>query len=417
VRNNLANIEAEKSVLGCIMLDNSSLGAMPGLESRHFSSRANAHIFAVIERMAGENEQIDQLTLADRLSVRNELESVGGIAYIGSLTDHAVTARHAKQYAEIVKERFTAREMVTRLQKVLGDLQLGCNPADMSDELADLTHITQPDNVREVTLAEAFDDLESYQLGTRAGLVHTGFDALDRYSPAADELVIIAARPSTGKTALAIEMAERMSRRMPILFLSLEMSGRGIHFRRISYATGLGTLVLKQKSGLSADQYNRVSDAFGRMHENKNLHIFQGSFGLNDMVGLIRSEIARRGIGAFVVDHLGKVRLPGRLRHDIETGEITARLADLCKEHSVLGLVLHQLSRKSEDRDSKRPMMSDLRDSGRLEQDADHVWLLHRPSRYDDEAGNKLEVGIAKNRDGPIGMAELRYTDSGRVVE
>lgn len=406
------------AVLGAGLLDKECIRRVGGLQPEDFYYQKHRLIYAVLRDMARRGEPIDYLTVEDRLRATEKLEEIGGATYLSTLTDATPTLTNVEGYAAIVSEKGRARRLIAGMHELTKRIYEGETSSEVAPDLAKLLGIGTDGQYREYDAKEGYEDLEKYQSGEMPGLINVGFDCLDPYLPTCEELTLIAARPSIGKTALALEMAERIAERTrdgAVLFVSAEMSGQGITYRRVYYRTGVPTGRMRRKNGLYGDDHKRIADAFGEISES-NMKVYAGVFRPLDVGALIRAEAIRGGIKAVFIDHLGKLRFPRKERQDIEYGDVTETLASTAKELKIPIFLLHQLNRKVEGRESKRPTLADLRDSGRIEQDADNVWLLYRDNRYDTNAGDTFEIIVAKTRDGPIGVAEARFdVATGRI--
>ncbi len=410
------SVEAERAVLGAGLLDKECIRRVGGLQPEDFYYQKHRIIFTILRDMARRGEPIDYLTVEDRLRATEKLEEIGGSAYLSVLTDATPTLSNVEGYAAIVQEKGRARRLIAGSSDLIRRLYEGETSSEVAPDLAKLLGIGTDGKYHEYDARDGFEDLQKYQSGEMPGLLDVGFDCLEPYLPTCEELIMIAARPSMGKTALAIEMAERIAKRGDaVLFISAEMSGQGITYRRVYYRTGVPTIRMRRKNGLYGDEHERIANAFGEISESK-LKVYAGTFRPLDISALIRAEKIKDDIKAVFIDHLGKTKFPRKERQDVEYGDMTASLADTAKKIRVPIFLLHQLNRKVESREDKRPNLSDLRDSGRIEEDADKVWFLYRENRYNNNADDKFEIIAAKTRDGPTGVAEARFDPrTGRV--
>ena len=410
--------EAERAVLGSGLFDKECIRRVGGLQPEDFYRQSHRLIYTLMRDMAQRNETIDYLTVEDRLRATNHLEQVGGVTYIASLTDAVPTLAGVEAYASIIAEKGRARRLIAGMNELICRLYEGQSSDEIAPDLAKLLGIGTDGKYHRYNVNDGWADLEKYQTGEMPGLLDVGFRCMEPYLPTCEELVVIAARPSVGKTALAIELAERIAARgEAVLFISAEMSGRGITFRRAYYKTGISTGKMRRRNGLSVDEYNRMADVFGKIDKSK-LILYSGTFRPLDISALIRAEKSRSNIVAVFIDHLGKLRFPRKERQDIEYGDTTEMLASTSQDLQVTIFLLHQLNRDSEKRENKRPTLADLRDSGRIEQDADRVLLLHRENRYDKKVDDTFEIITAKAREGRTGVAEARFdVATGRILE
>uniref|UniRef100_A0A6M3LGS5 DNA 5'-3' helicase n=1 Tax=viral metagenome TaxID=1070528 RepID=A0A6M3LGS5_9ZZZZ len=410
--------EAERAILGACLIEPACITRVLDLDAMDFYRHANRDLFAALVDMSRSDTKVDYLTVENYLRDCGKLERVGGIEYICKLADDVPTLSGLQEYARIVSTKARARTLIAGMGEIQRRLFEGDDPDEMAPDLARFISIGTVGKYREYTIQDALADLEAYQSGEAPGLLNVGFDVLERYSPAMGELTVLAARPSVGKTALAVEMAERIARRGDaVLFLSLEMSGQGITFRRIYYDTGVPSSRLRRAGTMTDVDWSHTGAAMARMRDLP-VRLYSGVFRQMDLEAVIRAEKIRSNVRAVFIDHIGKVRLPRREPRVAELGVLTEGLAATAKELRVAVFALCQLNRQSEARDSKRPSLSDLRDSGEIEENADNTWLLYRESKYKEDADDTLEIIIAKARDGSTGIARARLDPkTGRISD
>jgi replicative DNA helicase len=400
--------EAERAVLGAVLLE-SDLAAITNLVEREFYRAAHQKIWSAIGRMQTAGTKVDPLTLSEELTTCGDIEAVGGRAYISGLTDDVPTTANLEHYAGIVRDKAHRR----RILAACIDAQARIQRDAIADIVAGLSNVMRDGagsgSMREMNALELMDRIEFYQYHSDA-LVNMKFHGLKPYRPGRDELVVIAGRPGMGKSALMIQLAENLAELgRPVLVLSAEMSAETCQIRRLSRYTGIPYQHLTEKQSLTDAEWGRVSDALCKIKAAP-IRVVSGVFSLEAIRAQIALDVAKRGTQAVFIDHLGKIRLPAsRQRLDVEIGNVTAGLADEAKHHQIPIFLLHQLSRKNEEREDKRPQVTDLRDSGRIEQDADDIWLIYRAEKYDVRADDIFEIHAAKVRNGPEGTAYLHY--------
>jgi replicative DNA helicase len=405
--------EAERQVVGSILIAPDTLDEVEFLAAEDFYSTRFRLIYEAMQVMRERHDPIDYLSVESYLRVHGTKDIT--CAQIGSLTD-GVYAVNAAGYARKVQERARARRMHATLHELGDRLERGDPPQEVSQELLDAAELGGNDKIQVATLGSAMNKLEAYQTGRVCAYTLTGLDALDKYPAASNELVVIAGRPSMGKTALGIYMAERLSLRgLPTSFLSIEMAGDDVQFRRIASLARVPMVKMRMPNGLTDWEWEHVGNTLGRMKEAQ-LEILSGRFTLPDLVVSIRQAKARRAVKAVFIDHLGLIVPPEADRHDLALGKITSALSRLAKDQDVTIYLLHQLNRGSERREDPHPTMADLRNSGEIEQDADGIWLLYRRNYYDPDAGPAMEINVAKNRNGPTGLMEVDFNkETGRI--
>jgi len=427
------SIEAEQSVLGCLMLDKSAIAKVADLLSpEDFYRKEHQDVYRVCMELFEKSIPIDLLSVANRLKEKELLKEAGGNSYLTELINSVPTSRHVQNYAQIVYHKRVLRDLIDASQDIA---ELGYKESEDLQSLLDkaeqrIFKIGQKglaqDFVRvKDTLEEAFkriDDLSKNKTGIRG--VPTGFPNLDDILAGfqSSDLIILAARPSFGKSALALNFAANIAsqQKIPVGIFSLEMSKHQIVDRLI--ATFAGVDLWRLRTGrLSSqgddDDFARIQHALGVLSE---LPIYIDdtfSSTVLQMKAMSRRLKAENGLGMIVVDYL---QLMQPLNPDAspvqQVSENSRALKGLARELDVPVLVVSQLSRAVEKRIPQIPRLSDLRQSGTIEQDADVVLFIYREDRYRENTDRKniADILIAKHRNGPIGRVEL-YFDERRV--
>jgi len=431
-----ANIDAEKTILGAILLDNAAHAeAAEKLESDDFSLDSHRRIFLRMSELMDAQRAVDIVTLANELSRFKEVESVGGVAYLASLTEGLPRRPVIEEYIRIVKDK-------SLLRKLMGICSMAiARAADQGETALEVlgaaeAQLMQVTEKGITTGFQSLDQIVQHSFGTIDNLykqsrevtgLATGFKQLDTMTSGLQkgELIIIAARPSMGKTALAINIAENAAvySKATVAVFSLEMSKESLLRRMLASQAWVDQRKL-QTGFLGREDQVKLQNALGQLVESR-LYI-------DDTAGISLAEMrakARRlkqnagGLDLIVVDYLQlmSATLPssGRKNYENRTQEVSAisrGLKALSKELDVPVVALSQLSRASERRgDDKRPMLSDLRESGSIEQDADVVAFIHREAYYDrsDEKSEdekaRSEIILAKQRNGPTGTVHLNF--------
>ncbi|MBX3449203.1 MAG: replicative DNA helicase [Planctomycetaceae bacterium] len=418
------NLDAEKSVLGSILLENNSIDEVADfLHPSHFHADANQTIYQTILRM---NERgvhgIDPVTLAEELDKQRKLEDVGGVPALLEILDAVPHAANVRYYANIVREKWIQRTLTQVCTEVLRDCYEGAE--DTEDVLQkaergifqileeqESGHKIAMDEILLDTLARINDRVGKE--GTISGLP-TGFQDLDRqtngFQPT--ELVILAARPSMGKTAFVCNLAEWISGpgQTGVVIFSLEQSKLEIAERFLCIRARLdghkvrkGLLDEPERQALvtAADELSQIplfiDDQPGRT--------------VGQIAAITRRLKRRRNIGLVIIDYLQLIEPEDKkANREQQIAQITRRLKGIAKENSLPVIALSQLNRGVELREDKRPRLADLRESGAIEQDADIVMFLHRPDAYNPEdRPGEAEVVVAKHRSGPTGIVTLRW--------
>ncbi|MBV8632304.1 MAG: replicative DNA helicase [Silvibacterium sp.] len=430
-----ASVDAERSILGAILLDNHAYNeAAEKLQAADFALESHQRVFARIGELMDTNRAVDIVTLTEELAKRKEVESIGGVAYLTSLIEGLPRRLSIEDYVRIVKNKSLLRQLISICTISM------TRAIDQSEDALDILNQAETD-LLEVTekgisrgfagipeiVRDSFGTIDNlYKEGREVTGLATHFDEFDRMTSGLQksELTIIAARPSMGKTALAINIAQNAAVRggKVVAIFSLEMSKESL-LRRMLASEALVDSQKIQKGFLGRDDHAKLSSGLERLVEAR---IF-----IDDTPGISLTEMrakARRlrqvqgGLDLIVIDYLqlmsASVPGPGQKRYENRTQEVSAisrGLKALAKEMNLPVIALSQLSRASEQRGGdKKPLLSDLRESGSIEQDADVVAFIHRESYYnrddpDPDTENKAEIIIAKQRNGPTGSVHLAY--------
>jgi replicative DNA helicase len=431
-----ANVEAEKTILGAILLDNAAHAeAAEKIEADDFSLDSHRRIFLRMTELMNEQRAVDIVTLAAELDRYKERDAIGGVAYLASLTEGLPRRPVIEEYIRIVKDKSLLRKLMMICSTAIA------RAADQSDSALDVLGAAEAQlmQVSEKGLTGGFQSLDQivqHSFGTIDNLykqsrevtgLATDFTDFDRMTSGLQkgELIIIAARPSMGKTALAINIAQNaaINHQATVAVFSLEMSKESLLRRMLASQAWVDQQKL-QKGFLGREDHDKLTSALGQLVESR---LF-----IDDTAGISLSEMrakARRlrqnagGLDLVVVDYLqlmtATLASNSKKGYENRTQEVSAisrGLKALSKELNVPVVALSQLSRASERRgDDKRPMLSDLRESGSIEQDADVVAFIHRESYYnrDEEQSEadraKSEIILAKQRNGPTGTVHLNF--------
>ncbi|MBM7693553.1 replicative DNA helicase [Peribacillus deserti] len=419
------NIEAEQAVLGAIFLEPSSLTlASEVLIPEDYYRNAHQKIFNVMVKLNDEGKPVDLVTVTEELQASKQLEDVGGVSYLSELAGSVPTAANIEYYARIVEEKALLRRLIRTATNIASE------GYSREDEVASLLGEAEKSimevaqrknsgafqNIKDV-LVRAYDNIEL--LHNREGDVTgipTGFAELDRMTAGfqRNDLIIVAARPSVGKTAFALNIAQNVATKTSenVAIFSLEMGAEQLVMRMICAEGNINAQNLRTGS-LTDEDWRKLTMAMGSL---SNSGIF-----IDDTPGVrigdIRSKCRRlkqeHGLGMILIDYLQLIQGNGRSgeNRQQEVSEISRSLKALARELEVPVIALSQLSRGVEQRQDKRPMMSDIRESGSIEQDADIVAFLYRDDYYDKESENKniIEIIIAKQRNGPVGTVSLAF--------
>ena len=421
------SIEAEQSVLGGLMLDNDSwLQVSERLGVKDFYRRDHANIFRGVEALANDGKPYDIVTLAEWLESNALLETSGGIQYLAQLADNTPTAANIAAYADIVRDRAVLRALIRAGTDIAesGFRTEGRTTNDLIDQAERwVFEIAERESrgrrgfrpIKEL-LVSALDRIDLlFQRDNPITGVATGFHDLDGMTSGLQpsDLIIVAGRPSMGKTAFAINIAQHAATKseLPVAIFSMEMPSEQIAMRMLS---SLGRIDQhKVRTGkLADDDWPRLTHAVGILSEVKLFIDDTPALTPGDLRARCRRLAREHGLGLVVVDYLQLMHVPGTNENRAtEISEISRSLKALAKELSVPVIALSQLNRSLEQRGDKRPVMSDLRESGAIEQDADLIMFIYRDEVYNEDSPDKgvAEIIIAKQRNGPIGNKKLRF--------
>jgi len=422
------NLEAERSVLGAILIHNDAFNsAVEVIDAGDFFRDAHRRIFDRMVRLQERGDAIDLVTLKEELSRTGELDEVGGPAYISALVDGVPRSTNVEHYARIIKEKSTLRNLIYSANKILANAYDAEEEADtILDQAESAIFAIADKKIRDgfvslKDLAEtSLDTIE--KLASRKELVTgvpTGFTDLDELTSGLQpsDIVIVAARPSMGKTSLVLNMAQHVGTKtdMTVGIFSLEMSKEQLFLRML---TGEARIDAHRLRGgfLGERDWGKLSQALGTLSEAKIFIDDTPSIGVLEMRAKCRRLQAEHGLNMVIIDYVQLMQGRGRFENrTLEVASISRSLKGLAKELRVPIVVLSQLSRASEQRSDHRPQLSDLRESGALEQDADVVIFIYREDQYADknapptEAAGTAELIIAKQRNGPTGVVKLAF--------
>lgn len=419
------NIDAEKSLLGAVLIDEETLADISEhVTTKDFYEKRHAIIYGGMMRLYEKHKPVDLLTLTDELKRKDEIEIVGGSAYLTELTNYVPTAAHAEAYAELVAQKAVRR----RLIKASGEIsELGYNEDTTTQELlekaeAELFSVSDQSLKQDLVsiesiLTESFDRMEELHRnkGTLRG-VRTGYRDLDNMTAGLQrsDLIILAARPAMGKTTLVTNLAYNVATiaKQPVLFFSLEMSKEQLVDRMLADASGVDAWNIRT-GNLSDDDFSKLSEAMGEMAEAPIYIDDTPGVSVLEMRTKARRAAHEQPLGLIIVDYLQLMQGSGRSDGNRvqEVSEISRGLKLIARELNVPVIALSQLSRSVESRSPQIPQLADLRESGSIEQDADIVMFIYREAYYNPETEreNITDLIIAKHRNGPTGKVELYF--------
>jgi len=426
------SVEAEQSVLGGLLLEAGALDKITDLVSADdFYRQEHRLIFRQIMRLSEQAKPVDVITVAEALEIAGELDKIGGLPYLGGLAQNVPSAANIRRYGEIVRERSIMRKLAEVGSDIASSAYnpTGRDAAQLLDEaerkvfeIAEAGSkgkqgfVAMPPLLTEVV--ERIETLYGRDNPSDITGTATGFTDLDRMTSGLQpgDLVIVAGRPSMGKTALAINIAENvaMDSKLPVAIFSMEMGATQLAMRMLGSVGKLNQQDLRT-GRLQDDDWGRLTHALGKLNDAP-IHIDE-SAALSALELRARSRRLHRqnnGLGLIVVDYLQLMSSnAGKASENraTEISEISRSLKSLAKELQVPVIALSQLNRSLEQRPNKRPVMSDLRESGAIEQDADLILFIYRDEVYnsDSQDKGKAEIIIGKQRNGPIGMVALAF--------
>lgn len=422
------DIEAEKSLLGAILIDSDSLPEIITiLRANDFYDENHQLIFEAMCNLYDSHKPIDILTLTNELKSLKKLKQVGGAAYLTELSNFVPAASHAKAYADIIKNTATRRRLIkagseiankayeddSEINEMIGRAEQEL--FEVSDKIVKNDYYSMGD-----LLTDAFDRIEELQKnkGALRGL-RTGYPDIDKKTAGFQrgDLIIIGARPSMGKTTLAHNIGYNIANinKKGVLFFSIEMAANEIIEQMISNISGVKAWNIRT-GNLSEDEFARIGDAMAEMAETPFYIDDTSAMTVVELRNKARRAMHDHEIGAIIIDYLQLINGSDRYKGNRvqEVTEISQGLKVLARELNVPVIALAQLSRNVTGRDDPRPVLSDIRDSGSIEQDADLVLFIHRPDYYhmndqNYEPTNITELIVAKHRHGEVGKIELYF--------
>lgn len=420
------NIEAEQSVLGGILIENSAINKVTEiLDVNDFYRDAHRKIFNALIDLSERDEPADLITLTNELRKKNQLDAIGGVSYLASLIDSVPTAANIEYYAKIVKEKAilrklieTSTEIITQSYEDRGDVESFLDDAERAIfEISERRVKPSFYSIKDI-VKESFRTIEKlYEKKELITGVPSGFKELDRMTAGfqPSDLIIVAGRPSMGKTAFCLNIAQyaAIEKGTPVAIFSLEMSKEQLVIRMLcSEARVEGT---RLRTGfLSESDWPRLTLAAGNLSDAPIYIDDTPALSILELRAKSRRLKSEHGLNMIIIDYLqlmkGRTKAESRQQ---EISEISRSLKALAKELNVPVIAVSQLSRKTEERHGNRPQLSDLRESGAIEQDADVILFLFREEVYNrtEENRGKAEVIIGKQRNGPTGKVDLAFLD------
>jgi replicative DNA helicase len=422
------NVEAEQSVLGAMLLDRDAIArAIDIVSATDFYRDVHRVIFEAILRLFDRTEPVDLITVTEELRRASHLEAVGGVTYLATLANGVPTAANVEHYARIVSEKSLLRRLISAATAIAGRAFESREDTDVILDQAEQAIFSISQHFKSAgfqslkdILVRAFEHVEQlYENKGSAIGVPTGFPELDELTSGLQpsELIVLAARPSMGKTTLALNVAchAAVGQRIPVALFSLEMAGEQVALRMLCGEARVPSHRLR--TGFLRDEdWPRLSGALGRLSEAPIYVDDTPSIGVMELRARARRLHAEHRVGLVVIDYLQLMHAHGRVENrQQEISEITRALKALARELNVPVLALSQLSRAVEQREKRRPQLSDLRESGAIEQDADVVAFIYFDPDAPADKRDLAEIIVAKQRNGPTGSISLTFLrDHGR---
>ncbi|TSC80899.1 MAG: replicative DNA helicase [Parcubacteria group bacterium Gr01-1014_29] len=418
--------DAEMAVLGSLMLDKEAFSKIAdSLQSSCFYRDQHRIIYEVMQDLFEKRIPVDVLSVSSRLREKKQLEDVGGMSYLTSLVNIVPTASNVAHYAEIVRHKYILRSIISTSQEIS---QLGYQESDEVEKLLDeaekkifsISHGSLRQRFAPISeaLEAAWERIDNLQKGEHLRGVATGFTKLDNLLSGLQksDLIILAARPSFGKTSLALDIARHaaIKENIPVGIFSLEMSIEQLVDRLLAAEADVDSWKLRTgRLSHDSDEFLRIRDALERLSKAPLFIDDEPSNNILQMRAMARRLQAEHGLGLIIVDYIQLITYHKANSESLvrEVTEISRALKGLARELEVPVLAISQLSRAVEQRHPPIPRLSDLRESGSLEQDADMVLFIYREDRYKDtdDKKNIVEVQIAKHRNGPLGKVSLHF--------
>lgn len=410
------HVESEQAVLGCLLRDNAARDRID-LAEADFYHHDHRVIWSAIVGQIDRGRPADVITVAEALQASGELDRVGGLSYIVELSANTPTAANVRAYAKTVRDRAMLRRLVeagTRIADMAyagGDASVAVAEAQQAVMELDTTEAAQESVSLRDALRRMVERVDAAFHGT-APAIPTGFADLDSKIVGLEpgDVVVVAGRPSMGKTAFAMQVAENVSENAPVQVFSLEMSAEALAKRM---AAGVGKIdLMKLRTGqLVDDEWGRLTYALGKLNERPMYIDDRSSLSVAQIRARARQTKRKHGLGLVVIDYIGLIDAPGENRA-AAVGAVSRGIKAMARELGVPVLLLCQLNRQVTGRNNHRPVLSDLRESGAIEQDADLILLLHRDDYYNPDSQWKgvAECIIGKQRNGPTGIVPLAFS-------
>jgi replicative DNA helicase len=417
-----ASVEAEQSVLGALMSDNDAIDRISHLQASHFYRYDHRLIFEAIQKLIVSNRRADMITVFESLGTAGKAEPIGGLKYLNSLVSNAPGAAGIARWADIVIDRWKLRGLLSASDEV-AEMVFNRAGKSVSEIISEAQAKFEPlaetksfePQLPGPILTQIVTELDERFHGAELAAVSTGFQDLDAKLGGGlrgSELIIVAGRPSMGKTAFSMSIAGYVAQHIgPVAVFSLEMSGKSLHQRNIARVGGIPLGHILDGKKFRDEDWPRLTHAVSVMSEMPMFVDDTSGMSLVQIVSRSRTIKRREGLSLIVVDYLGLMTGGTDERQDLKIGSYSAGLKALAKQLDVPVIALAQLNRGVEQRPNKRPTMGDLRDSGAIEQDADIILMLYRDEVYNPDTPDRgtAEIIVGKQRNGETGPVRLAF--------
>jgi replicative DNA helicase len=418
------SLDAEQSLLGALLIDKQAInGIVELIHAESFYRESHKFIFEAILELSSRNEPIDMITVSDVLKKKGQLDMVGGRVYLSDLANSVISSAHIEHYAKIVESKYILRTIISAGGEMIGSaFDHDGEPGDILQQAQKIIFELSQRNLKQgfapikTILDEVMDDIDkNYDKPGMSG-VPSHFVDLDQITNGfqASDMIILAARPSMGKTAFALNVATNLAikEKLPVGIFSLEMAKESLVQRMLCSEAEIDASRLKSKN-LQDFEWKKIARAVSRLSEAKVFIDDSSSITILELQAKARRLKAEHDVRLLIIDFLtlikGSQKRPESRYHEIS--EIARMLKAMAKELRIPVIVISQLNRSIEQRHDQLPKMSDLRESGEIEQMADLILFVHRPSYYDSSMGedNSAQIIVAKHRNGRTGIADLTF--------
>lgn len=416
------SLEAEQSILGALMTDNEAIDRIGSLRAEHFYRYDHRVIFEHISKLILAGRNADIITVLETLGASGKAESVGGLAYLNAMVQSAPGSAGIVRWAEIVVDKATLRGVASAADRI-AEMAYHPNGKATSEIVSEAQALLEPLSAARSfepqlpgpILTEIVTEIDERYHGAELKVVSTGFRDLDAKlggGMRGSELIIVAGRPSMGKTAMSMGIAGNVAQAgKSVLVFSLEMSSKSLHQRNLARIGGIHLSHILDGAKIVEDDWPRLTHAVSVASEMSMIVDDSSGLSMAEIVSRSRSVKRRHGLDLIVVDYLQLITGGPDERNDIRVGSYSAGLKGLAKQLDVPVIALSQLNRGVEQRPNKRPTMGDLRESGAIEQDADIILLLYRDEVYNPDTPDRgtAEINVGKQRNGETGPVRLAF--------